>query len=263
MAINNAEGFIESGDEITADALNSIITQWGTLAERDALTIADIEGVEWVVTGDTADRNGKRYQVRSGIWVELPTGSDVNSLTTATLARDDTFPFANISEAGNLTRKALISAILSLLENGDIPSDYVNSLTVGVAARTDRIPFVNLGDVGTPTHAEAIADILGLIEAGDIPISKGGTGQTTASAASAALLGIHSVQLVTNSSSYSPTSTVQVTAVASTTGGVTITRGTDEIVVMHDPDEGQFGLVLESTDTVSVDSGYAILSLVS
>ena len=219
MARTNAQGFIASGQEIREDDLNSLISQWGDFNGRPTASSA-LEGLEYVVSGDSDDDlNGRRYQVRNGSWVELPTGSDIDSLETRTISRDDYTSFANVDEANNYTRKQLISALLALTRAGDISS-------------------------------------------GIFPFARGGTGQGSASAASAALLGIHSVQLVTSSTSYTPTSTVQVTAVASTTGGVTITRGTDEIVVMHDPDEGQFGLVLESTDTVSVDSGYAILSLV-
>ena len=244
MARPDAQGFVtNSTGEINKDVLNSLMPQWGNLnaggTEPDLAASLSIEGVEFICN-TAGDDFGRRFQVRGGIWVELPASSGIDSLTAETPERDDSTSFADADNAG-ATRKALISSILRLTQAGDILSGVFS---------TARIPNLSASKI--------TSGVLGL--------ARGGTGQATARAAAAALLGTHSVQLVTSSGSpgsYTPSGAITVLAIVSTTGSIRITRGSDVIDVSHDPDEGSAGLVIDASDTVSVTSGYAILSLVS
>ena len=72
---------------------------------------------------------------------------------------------------------------------------------------------------------------------------------------------LFSNQLVTSTASFTPTKQYTITALISLLGYVTVTRNNLSLNVKHDINEGFTSIIIDENDTVSVSSGYAILSL--
>ena len=136
-------GFVEGGDEMTADNLNRLLNQWGTLANRPTASSA-IEGVTY-----TATDRGKVYQVQSGSWAQLQF-LDVNDITTGTSAREDFLPFSDESAPNDPTRKDTIEDILGLMEEDDVPDLDADKITSGEFDE-DRIPDLSTDKITSDT----------------------------------------------------------------------------------------------------------------
>ena len=68
-------------------------------------------------------------------------------------------------------------------------------------------------------------------------------------------------QLVTDIISYTPTDQQTILGIVSTSGSIIITRNNLLLELKHDMNEGFANIVIDENDTISVSSGYAILSL--